>query len=148
MNTNLELAIGVLNGLLGDYLKRTGNGLATPMQIFHGERAMPLAGGDHGFSTDLATPKVAVPVHGLMSTEAVWTMADGETYGSKLSRDLDVTPLTIRYNSGLHVSESGEALDARLEQLVDVYPLPVEELLLIGHSMGGLVLRSAAGYRS
>jgi pimeloyl-ACP methyl ester carboxylesterase len=70
-------------------------------------------------------------------------MPDGHDYGSLLARDLGYTPLHVRYNSGLHVSESGEALDALLERLVASLPIPVEELVLIGHSMGGLVIRSA-----
>lgn len=144
MGNNLELVIGVLNGVLGDYLKRTGNGLATPMQLVRDGRSMPLARDAPAAAAAEATPRIAVLVHGLMSTESVWAMPDGETYGSKLARDLGVTALCVRYNSGLHVSESGEALDVLLEQLVDAYPVPVEELLLVGHSMGGLVLRSAA----
>jgi triacylglycerol lipase len=79
-----------------------------------------------------------------MSIEAVFRMPDGETYGSLLARDLGYAPLFVRYNSGLHVSENGEALDRLLETLVDAYPVPVEELVLVGHSMGGLVVRSAA----
>jgi len=139
---NLEFAIGVLNGVLGDYLKRTGNGLATEMRLLREERAAALAGAPAASAK--VTPRVAVLVHGLMSTEAVWAMPDGETYGTMLARDLGFTPLSVRYNSGLHISESGEALDALLEELVSVYPAPIAELLLIGHSMGGLVVRSAA----
>src|SRR5262245_4977469 len=89
------------------------------------------------------TPRLAVLVHGLMTTEVVWRMPDGEDYGSLLARDLGYTPFYVRFNSGLHISENGEALDALLEQLVGAYPQPVEEIALIGHSMGGLVIRSA-----
>ncbi|MEO7329639.1 MAG: alpha/beta hydrolase [Minicystis sp.] len=144
MRIDLELAIGVLNGTVGDYLKRTGNGLATPMELFHfhGNRPLRLDGAGPIVIGE-ASPRVAVLVHGLMSTEGVWELEGGETYGSLLAKDLGVTPLYLRYNSGLHVSENGEALDALLEQLVVAWPVPVEELILVGHSMGGLVLRSA-----
>jgi triacylglycerol lipase len=144
MGNNLELVIGVLNGTVGDYLKRTGNGLATPMQLVRDGAAVPLTREALAAAYPRATPRVAVFVHGLMSTEAVWQMPDGGSYGSLLSRDLGYTPLYVRFNSGLHVSENGEALDVLLEQLVSSYPIAVEELLLVGHSMGGLVLRSAA----
>ncbi len=139
MGDNLEQAIGALNGAIGDYLRRTGNGLATPMAFV--VPAHPAAS-----STEAPpTPgRLVVLVHGLMSTEIVWRMPDGHDYGSLLARDLGLTPLYVRYNSGLHVSENGEALDALLEQLVLAHPAPVEELILVCHSMGGLVARSAA----
>jgi hypothetical protein len=132
----LEQVIGVLNGAVGDYLKRTGNGLSTPMTLVRDGQPAPLPPPQAG-------PRLAVLVHGLMSTEIVWRMPDGNDYGSLLARDLGYTPLYVRYNSGLHVSENGEALDALLERLVATYPVPIEELCLIGHSMGGLVIRSA-----
>lgn len=144
MRYDLELAIGVLNGTIGDYLKRTGNGLATSMTLAHENRALPLARAAIAAAFPAATPRVMVFVHGLMSTETVWEMADGTSYGSRFAHDFSVTPLYVRFNSGLHVSENGEALDALLEQLIDEYPVPIEELILVGHSMGGLVIRSAA----
>lgn len=144
MRYDLDLAIGVLNGTIGDYLKRTGNGLATPMQLVRDGRPLALDRAALAAAYPTASPRVVVLVHGLMSTEIVWEMADGSTYGSRLAEDLGVTPLYVRYNSGLHVSENGEALDALLERLVAEYPVPIEELILFGHSMGGLVIRSAA----
>ncbi len=143
MPPNLELLIGVLNGAVGDYLERTGNGLATPMQLLHDGARLPLTSERLAEAFPAATPRVVVLVHGLMSVESVWTMADGETYGSRLARDLGYTPLYLRFNSGRHVSSNGEALDELLERLVEVYPVPIEELVFIGHSMGGLVVRSA-----
>lgn len=144
MRYDLELAIGVLNGTIGDYLKRTGNGLATAMTLVHDGRPVALARAAIAAVYPEASPRVVVFVHGLMSTETVWEMADGTSYGSRFAHDFSVTPLYVRFNSGLHVSENGEALDALLEQLVAEYPAEIEELILVGHSMGGLVIRSAA----
>ncbi len=143
MRSNLELVIGVLNGALGDYLQRTGNGLATPMTLVHDGKPMPPTREALRAAYPEATGRIAVFVHGLMSIESVWRMSDGRTYGSLLARDLGYTPVFLRYNSGLHISENGEALDGLLGRLVASYPVPVEEILLVGHSMGGLVLRSA-----
>ena len=142
--STLEVLIGVLNGAVGDYLKRTRNGLATPMTLVHEDRPLPLTRAALAAAYPVASPRPVLFVHGLMSTEDVWRMPDGETYGSLLQRELGVTPLYLRFNSGLHISENGEALDALLEQLVEVYPAPIEELCLVGHSLGGLVVRSAA----
>lgn len=131
MGDTLEQIIGVLNGAVGDYLDRTGNGLGTPMSLVRQGRA------------HAPTPRLVVLVHGLMSTEVVWRMPDGEDYGSLLARDLGITPLYTRFNSGLHISQNGAALDALLEATVATWPVPVEEIVLLGHSMGGLVIRSA-----
>ena len=90
-----------------------------------------------------ATPRLAVFVHGLMETEFAWSLRGGETYGSRLARDLGCTPVYVRYNSGRHVSENGASLPGLLEALVVEWPVEVSELALVGHSMGGLVARSA-----
>ena len=143
MRYDVELAIGVLNGAIGDYLKRTGNGLATPISLVRGGRVLDLGAPSFAREVPAPTGRVVVLVHGLMSTESVWEMPDGSTYGSLLERDAGVTALDVRYNSGLHVSENGAAFDELLTELVRAYPAPIERLDLIGHSMGGLVVRSA-----
>jgi hypothetical protein len=144
MGDNLEQLIGALNGAVGDYLHRTSNGLATPMQLMRAGLPVALTGDAIAEGcTSTPTGRVVVLVHGLMSTEIVFRMGDGEDYGSLLAKDASYTPFYVRYNSGLHVSENGEALDALLEALVTAYPRSIEELCLVGHSMGGLVIRSA-----
>jgi triacylglycerol lipase len=148
MRSNLEVLIGVLNGTVGDYLKRTGNGLATPMDLIHEGRPLPATLEAIAAAHPAATSRAVVLVHGLMSTEDVFFLPDGETYASLLARDLGYTPFAVRFNSGLHISENGEALDDLLERLVQAYPLPLDELVLVGHSMGGLVIRSAAHFGS
>ena len=60
-----------------------------------------------------------------------------------LARDLGFTPIYLRYNSGRHVSENGRDLAALLERLEAEWPAPIEELAIVGYSMGGLVARSA-----
>jgi pimeloyl-ACP methyl ester carboxylesterase len=89
-------------------------------------------------------------LHGLTESEDSWGFGaerhHGDrtvTYGSRLRRDLGLTPVYLRYNTGLHISENGRALDALLRALVDAWPLPVQDVVLVGHSMGGLVARSA-----
>jgi pimeloyl-ACP methyl ester carboxylesterase len=67
----------------------------------------------------------------------------GHDHGAALARDLGLTPVYVHYNSGLHVSINGHALAQQLEQLVDRWPRPLERLVLVGHSMGGLLARSA-----
>src|SRR5207237_64955 len=68
---------------------------------------------------------------------------DALPFGARLRTDLGITPVDVRYNTGLHVSENGSRLDLLLEQLITAWPVELRELSLIGHSMGGLVARSA-----
>jgi hypothetical protein len=125
----LEATLGILNGAIGDYLARTGNGLATEMKLLPAEGAR--------------TGKLVVLVHGMMCTETVFRMKDGEDYGSLLARDFGYSPVYVRYNTGLGLPENGVALSDLLEELLKSWPVPVQELLLIGFSLGGLVVRSA-----
>jgi pimeloyl-ACP methyl ester carboxylesterase len=145
-----DLAIGALNGAVGDRLEERRNGLRMQMEFRHGGRRLspePLA---LTRACPGASPKLAVFVHGLAGSDAVWRFyaqqhfGDPEaTYGSLLARDLGYSPLYLRYNSGLHVSDNGARLDERMAELVRAWPVPVEEIALVGHSMGGLVVRSA-----
>jgi pimeloyl-ACP methyl ester carboxylesterase len=139
----LEATLGVLNGLLGDYLVRTGNGLATEMAFHHDGRPITLDGPGFAAAHPQLTPRAVVLVHGVMCTEDVWRFPDGSDYGALLARDLGFTPFYLRYNSGLPIADSGELAARILEQLVTAYPVPLEELLLIGYSMGGLLIRRA-----
>jgi triacylglycerol lipase len=159
MGNALELSIAILNGAVGDYLAARGNGLSTPMTVVDAGHPLPLTA--DGLSAHrLLGPRLlgpaskvrlAVYLHGLMCTEEVWDFptpkAAGEppTYGSRLAADADILPLFVRYNTGLSIAENGRLLDTLLTELTAVLaPLvTVEELTLVGYSMGGLVVRSA-----
>jgi len=146
---------GTVNGFVGDHLARRGNGLDLGMRLRHEGRAV--APDALSRSLPETTPKVCVFVHGLSATEWSWVLyadrvwGDPSTcYASKLCEDLGYTPLFVRYNSGRHVSENGRALSELIAAVCAHYPVPIEQLALVGHSMGGLVARSAAheGQRS
>jgi pimeloyl-ACP methyl ester carboxylesterase len=124
-----SMALGALNGAIGDRLADTGNPLALEMS-FRG-------GGEP------ATPKLAVFVHGLCETDEAWRIGRTPPYGARLHDDLGYTPLYLRYNTGLRIAQNGRRLAALLEEVVRDWPVPVEEIVLVGHSMGGLVARSA-----
>ena len=143
MGQGLEQTLAVLNGLVGDYLSRTRNGLATDMAFYHAGRALPLTREALSAAFPAASPRVVVLLHGLMCTESSWKMADGTDYGARLERDLGFQALYVRYNTGLPIADNGAQLSALLQALLEQYPVQVDELLLLGYSMGGLVLRSA-----
>jgi pimeloyl-ACP methyl ester carboxylesterase len=129
--------LGAINGLIGDVLEREGSELDQAMTIRTGGRVVdPRAFRD-------ATPHLVVFLHGLFETEFAWRFGGGRTYGARLARELACTPVFVRYNSGRHVSENGRSLADLLATLVDEWPVDVSQVALVGHSMGGLVARSA-----
>lgn len=136
---------GMLDGAFGDHLVDRHPAVAGPMRV-------RLAGADVALdATTLsrhypgAAASVVVFLHGVIETEEWWsdpTAADGD-FATRLTNDLGCTCVQIRYTSGRHVSENGADLAELLEELVTAWPQPVEQLALVGHSMGGLVARSA-----
>ena len=86
--------------------------------------------------------KLLVLVHGLCMNDRQWTRR-GHDHGQALAQALGFTPLYLHYNSGRHVSQNGRDFAALLQQLLHAWPVPVDELVILGHSMGGLVARSA-----
>jgi pimeloyl-ACP methyl ester carboxylesterase len=81
-------------------------------------------------------------------SELGWTRKGQPDLGSRLHESLGITPVYLRYNSGRHVSTNGRELAGLLQQLLDAWPVAVGSLSLLGHSMGGLVIRSACWYGS
>ena len=137
-----EALLAALNGVLGDHLASTGNPLATPMTLRRAGRPLALDAAALAAAVPNAGPRVLVLLHGLCMNDLQWTRA-GHDHGQALARDLGYTPLYLRYNSGAHISANGRALSQQLEQLLEQWPQPVQRLVLLGHSMGGLVARSA-----
>ena len=137
-----DVVLAVLNGVLGDYLHETANPLAIAMQVRHAGAAVELAPDALRAAIPDATSRIVLLIHGSCMTDAQFTRA-GHDHGVALARDLAYTPMYLLYNSGLHISTNGHALAEILEALVASWPVAVDELVLLGHSMGGLVARSA-----
>jgi hypothetical protein len=137
-----EAVLAVLNGVIGDHLEATRNPLAIPMRLRRGGEVLELDPGRLAEALPDAGGRILVLVHGSCMNDLRWTR-NGHEHGAALARDLGYTPIHLHYNSGLHVSTNGKAFDAILERLVEAWPVPVEELVLLCHSMGGLVARSA-----
>jgi len=139
-----EAIVAAVNGVLGDYLIRTNNPLAISMSLRHHGR--PLEIERHALQTNLhPTGKILLLVHGLCLSDLQWKRKTHD-HGAALARELGYTPLYLHYNSGLHVSDNGRQFANFLETLLDQWPLPMQELTILGHSMGGLVARSAHHY--
>ena len=138
----LEAVLAALNGVLGDYLAETRNPLAIQMGLHHGGHRLELDQRALRIALPGAGRKLLVLVHGSSMNEEAWSRP-GHDHGAALARDLGYTPVYLRYNSGLHISTNGRELSLLLERLVTEWPVPLDELVLLAHSMGGLVSRSA-----
>lgn len=136
------------NGVYGDYLSQTGNPLAIDMSLHHRDRQVDLNDStsvleQHGDAAPVS--KLLVLVHGSCMNDQQWNR-DGHDHGAAIADDLGYLPLYLRYNSGLHIVSNGRSFAELLEALIGNWKQPVEELAVMGHSMGGLVARSACHY--
>src|SRR5215210_5048789 len=138
--------LSVLNGLIGDRLEREASPLQEPMSVrVDGLPVRPEADA-LAVAFPAATPRLVVFVHGLMGNELGWRLGARQgrvPYGTRLAQERGWTPVEVRYNSGRHISENGRSLADMLEAVVGAWPVEVGEVALVGHSMGGLVSRSA-----
>jgi pimeloyl-ACP methyl ester carboxylesterase len=139
--------VAAINGLIGDTLERRQSALCQPMAVRVAGEPVGVTRADLDTAFPAATPRVVVFLHGLMETEFSWKWGKqrtGDTYGEMLEHELGWTPVYVRYNSGRRISENGRSLADLLEQVVASWPVPVSDIALVGHSMGGLVARSGA----
>jgi pimeloyl-ACP methyl ester carboxylesterase len=133
-----EGILAALNGVLGDYLAASDNPLTIGMQLRRDGQALAAA-------PPQPSGKILLLVHGLCLHDLNWRQMEHD-HGALLAAELGYTPVYLRYNTGLHISTNGRALANMIEALLHCWPAPVEELAIIGHSMGGLVARSASHY--
>jgi pimeloyl-ACP methyl ester carboxylesterase len=145
-----QRAVGIANGMFGENADPRGDTLPAAMTIRLDSRQVDVARGSLAAAFPEASQRVVVFLHGLVETERSWFHAlkpeksrSGVDFGSRLAGDLSCTPVYLRYNTGRHVSDNGRELAELLTDLVENWPVPVTDLVLVGHSMGGLVARSA-----
>ena len=139
-----EAVLAALNGVLGDRLRLTGNALAQPMLLRHGGQTLALNPPSlQAAFGERTSSHLLLLVHGLCMNDAQWRR-DGHDHGEFLAGALGTTPVYLRYNSGLHTSTNGRELASLLERLVAAWPVPLQRITIVGHSMGGLVSRAAA----
>ena len=141
--------LAALNGVMGDRLLADGNPLALPMTLqLEGQHLDP----DTPPAASAVGGRILLLVHGLCMNDQQWqtwrktgdgALAPGLDHGKALAQAQGFTPLYLRYNTGRHVADNGHDLSALLQRLLDAWPVPVRELVVVAHSMGGLVPRSA-----
>ena len=138
----------VANAVWGDELERRRSDLRIELGLRDGSGRSILSDSDAlARAFPAATGHLVVLIHGLGETERCWQQDAAGTgtaigLGDVLSAH-SFTPLLVRYNTGRHVSDNGHELAILLEGTVANWPVPVEEIALVGNSMGGLVVRSS-----
>jgi pimeloyl-ACP methyl ester carboxylesterase len=110
-----------LNGAFGHLFAESGNAFALPMSLHHREP------GQHG-------ERLIVFLHGLCMSERAWQQPAHTRFAAWARAQLAARVAYLRYNTGLRISANG----ARLAELLE-REAPERELILIGHSMGGLL---------
>jgi pimeloyl-ACP methyl ester carboxylesterase len=140
-----DAVLAALNGVLGDHLQASTNPLAIPMRLRRNGQALELTRKAMKKVVPDATGKILLLIHGLCMNDLQWSR-NGHDHGIALAADAGFTPIYLHYNSGLHISTNGQAFAEQIEALLRAWPLPVDELVILGHSMGGLVARSACHY--
>jgi len=143
--------VAAVNGAVGDLLEGEASPLAIRMSVRVDGR--DVSTGQLADAFPSATGKLAVLLPGLGESELAWQLhacrepgAPAVSYGTRLAADFGYTSVYLRYNTGRHISANGRELAGLLTEVVRAWPVPVEDIVLIGHSMGGLVARSAGVY--
>lgn len=141
--------VSAISGLVGDDMATRRNPLTPRLGFYRDNARLSLTQDALASAFPRASSRLVVFAHGLCCDEHVWSMyrdqapADAPDYATNFSAR-GYTPLFLRYNSGLHISQNGRGFSRALERLVAAWPVPVTEIVLVGHSMGGLVARAAA----
>jgi len=129
-DTNRQIMLSIVNGVLGDYLVEKENPLAISMVL------------NQTIKTN--SDSSLLLIHGLCMNSQQWKK-NGFDYGKQISTTLGFNLFSLDYNSGKHISENGQELSEKLEELYLKKELG-SELHVLAHSMGGLVIRSAVYY--
>ena len=138
--------VSVVNGFIGDRLAEQQSEPGDPARGAAPGRDVPMERAALAEAFPDATPDVVVFLHGLSEAETNWDRDARETggsYGTRLAAETSWTPVYLRANTGLPVAENGVALASLLDDLVADWPTEVRRIALVGHSMGGLVMRAA-----
>lgn len=138
--------VSAFNGAFGDHFEREGHPWTISMGFYRKGQPLSLNAQELTAALEAPSPHLVLFLHGLGMNELGWSRTQEPSFGARLEAEADCTSLWLRYNTGRHIYENGQELARLLEALVESYPVAVQSLTLVGHSMGGLVSRSAAYY--
>jgi pimeloyl-ACP methyl ester carboxylesterase len=141
-----RFVVSAVNGLIGDKLVEQQSDLAIEMAVRQDGRDVPARTEDLARAFPDASADLVVFLHGLSESESSWDLDRHDTgagYGERLREESSWTPVFLRANTGLPIAENAVALASLLDRLVGAWPTPVRRIALVGHSMGGLIMRAA-----
>ncbi len=141
-----RLVLSAVNGLMGDRLVDDAPELAITMAARVDGRDVPCDRASLAAAYPDPTDQVVVFLHGLGESDDSWRRhaeTRGGGYADRIAADGRWTPVLLRANTGLPVAANGVALASLLDDLVAAWPVRVRRLALVGHSMGGLIIRAA-----
>ncbi len=136
-------AASILHGVIGDRFATDHPALDLPMSLRVDGRTTPVTADAVEAAFPDPSSRVALFLHGLTESDDAWDHHDGVVLPDVLA-ELGWTSVRLRYGTGRATGTNGAELDQLLEDLLTMWPVPVTEIALVGHSMGGLVIRSAA----
>ncbi|MFZ0625727.1 MAG: alpha/beta fold hydrolase [Acidimicrobiia bacterium] len=131
----------IFNGVWGDRFEEDGSQFRIELGL-RDANGGPIPISSLGRTFPNPTGRVVILLHGLGETERCWRSPDAPDLIDELETD-GFSVLRMRYNSGRAVSETGSDLARFIEEVRLAWPVPIDEIDLIGHSMGGLVARSS-----
>lgn len=135
---NLKLIANIINGVMGDHLIYQNNPLALSMLLY--DRYGNVYDGRK------LKGRVLIMVHGLCMSYLSWHPGQNISIAEHvLYTQPDTTILHLDYNTGRRISQNGRSFSRLLEELVEDNP-EITHIDFVGHSMGGLVSRSAMFY--
>lgn len=148
-----QLVLGIVNGIAGDRLGQEQSTLEIPLSLRHDGRDVAPTRQGLRAAYGSGHQRVVVFVHGLVETEHAWRFRSrqrwgepGVSYPSLLAAQTDWLPLLVRYNTGAPIRANADAFAALLGEVVRCWPGPLHDVVIVGHSMGGLVALQAVAH--
>lgn len=137
-------ARAIAQGVLAQELLAVAPTFDEDLSLRHPGRSGPLEPAHLALQVPTVSSRLVVFVHGLVDTEQVWFPSEQPVAALPAAVEATgATPLFVRYATGRPVERNGRDLDAVLEAVIAAWPVEVTSLTLVGHSMGGLLIRAA-----
>lgn len=140
-----EVILSVLNGVIGDKLEEKNNPLQLQMEFRVQSKTLKIDVDSLKQNYPNNNGKILLMVHGSCMNDIKWTHKN-HNHGEIIAKELNKNLIYLNYNSGKHISTNGKNLSELLEELTENWPVPIKEIIIVNHSMGGLVTRSALFY--